>query len=121
MDLYRDQMLDHCRHPRNYKKISAPTHQAHALNPLCGDELDIFLTIHDGIITDIGFQSQSCAVTMATASLVTEQLQGQSVSQALTYTIDTVQQLLGITLSTARVNCANVVLLAIQDALSHDI
>ncbi len=118
MDLYREQMLDHYKNPSNYKIIPNPTHQAHGINPLCGDEIDIFLIVKNHKIIDVGFQSQSCAITMATASLVTEQLINKNVNEIKKFSPEKLDELLGTSLSTSRVNCALVVINTLKQALS---
>ena len=76
VDLYQDIILDHNRHPRNSRKIHAATHQSEGINPLCGDEVTIYLDLIDEKITDISFQGQGCAISQASASLMTEMLKG---------------------------------------------
>ncbi len=120
MDLYREQMMDHYRHPRNHQALTNPTHQAQGINPLCGDQIEVFLNVRDNLINDIGFQSQSCAITTATASLVTEQLRGQPASHLQSFTVDKIQELLGTPLSSSRINCAMVVIEAFKKALEQN-
>lgn len=84
-DLYEDIILDHNRNPRNYPKHQADAnHSSHGFNPLCGDEFFVHLTIKDDVITDIGFDGAGCAISTASASIMTEALMGKSVSQATT-------------------------------------
>jgi nitrogen fixation protein NifU and related proteins len=121
MDLYREEMLDHYKNPRNFKDIPNATHQAHAVNPLCGDEINISAVVENGIIKDIGFQSQSCSITMATASMVTEHLLNKSVDEINQLTPEKIQEMLGVELNTSRVNCAVVVVNALKQAVSNSI
>ena len=76
VDLYQDIILDHNRRPRNSRKIHAATHQSEGINPLCGDEVTIYLDLLDERIIDISFQGQGCAISQASASLMTEMLKG---------------------------------------------
>lgn len=117
-DFYRDQLLDHYQHPRNFRVLDDATHQAHANNPLCGDDIDIFLHISNNQIQDISFQAQSCAVTMATASLLTEQLKGKPVSDATDFQLANALELLGTPLTATRQQCAQVVITALHTALA---
>jgi len=81
--LYEELILDHNRNPRNYpKKQDDASHSAHGFNPLCGDEFFVHLTIEDGVITDVGFEGAGCAISTASASLMTEALIGRSISAA---------------------------------------
>ena len=81
--LYEEVILDHNRHPRNFgKKPEHTSHSAHGHNPLCGDEVQIHLRIEDGIIREVGFEGQGCAISTASASLMTEALAGKSEEEA---------------------------------------
>lgn len=82
-ELYEEVILDHNRNPRNYpKKPPGCNHSAHGFNPLCGDEFHVHLKVTDDIIADIGFEGAGCAISTASASLMTEALKGKSVHYA---------------------------------------
>lgn len=81
-DLYKEIIVDHNRSPRNFRRIEHPTHQAEGFNPLCGDKLHLYLTVEGDTITDIAFEASGCAISVASASLLTEALKGQSVADA---------------------------------------
>ena len=82
-DLYQDLILDHGRAPRNFRALPAATHDAVGHNPLCGDRLHLFLTLDaQGQITDAAFQGQGCAISTASASIMTEMLKGQTANDA---------------------------------------
>ena len=81
--LYEEVILDHNRHPRNYPKIPDDCNcTAHGHNPLCGDEVQVHVRLQDGVIQDIGFEGQGCAISTASASLMTEALKGKSEAEA---------------------------------------
>ena len=81
--LYEEVILDHNRNPRNYpKKPAGCNYRAHGFNPLCGDEFTINLTIENGVIKDAGFEGAGCAISTASASLMTEALIGKTVDEA---------------------------------------
>ncbi len=81
--LYEEVILDHNRNPRNYPKIPDGSNcSAHGHNPLCGDEVQVHLRVEDGVIRDIGFEGQGCAISTASASLMTEALKGKSEADA---------------------------------------
>jgi len=83
--LYEEVILDHNRNPRNYPKKPEDTNRsAHGYNPLCGDDFHVHLTVHNGIITDMGFEGTGCAISTASASLMTEALIGKDESEAHT-------------------------------------
>ncbi len=81
-DLYQDIILDHGRHPRNFRAIEHPSHFAHGHNPLCGDRVTIYLTLDGDRIADVGFQGRGCAISTASASLMTEILRGKTLAEA---------------------------------------
>jgi len=84
-DLYQDLILDHGKHPRNFRVLPNANHEALGHNPLCGDRLALFLTLNDkDIITDAAFQGSGCAISVASASMMTEMLKGKTLDQAKT-------------------------------------
>jgi nitrogen fixation protein NifU and related proteins len=83
-DLYQEVILDHNRRPRNFRVLDNATHQAEGHNPLCGDRLQLFLMVDAGVITEVGFQGSGCAISRASASLMTDCLKGCPVADACT-------------------------------------
>ena len=82
-DLYRDVIIDHNRNPRNFRKIPPPCRHAEGLNPLCGDKLQVYLRVGpDERIEDVAFEGSGCAISVASASLMTEALRGRSHAEA---------------------------------------
>ena len=81
-DLYQEVILDHNRRPRNFHVLENATHQAEGHNPLCGDKVEVFLTVDGDVITDVGFQGSGCAISRASASLMTDCLKGCPVADA---------------------------------------
>ncbi|MBN8544591.1 MAG: SUF system NifU family Fe-S cluster assembly protein [Ignavibacteria bacterium] len=81
-ELYQQVILDHNKNPRNFREINPPTHTSEGLNPLCGDHIHIYLDIHDGIIKDISFQGNGCAISKSSASIMTAELKGKTLEQA---------------------------------------
>lgn len=81
-DLYREVIVDHNRSPRNFRRMADATCTAAGHNPLCGDQLTLYLKLRDGVIEDVSFQGSGCAISMASASLMTEILKGKSESEA---------------------------------------
>jgi nitrogen fixation protein NifU and related proteins len=80
-DLYRQVILDHYQHPRNVGRLDAPDVAARGTNPLCGDEVEVALAIHDGRIAAVAFQGRGCSISQASASLMTERIKGQTVAE----------------------------------------
>ena len=81
-ELYQQVILDHNKSPRNFRKIENATQSAEGYNPLCGDHIDVFLLIEDGIVKDASFKGEGCAISKASASLMTSILKGKTVQEA---------------------------------------
>ena len=80
-DLYQQLIIDHNQNPRNFRVIEKPSHSAEGQNPLCGDQLSIFIVELDGKIEDISFIGEGCAISKASASIMTSTLKGLSVEE----------------------------------------
>ena len=81
-DLYQQIIVDHNRSPRNFKKLAHPTREAEGANPLCGDQIKLEVELAGDRIADIGFQGSGCAISQASASLLTGAVQGKSTADA---------------------------------------
>ena len=81
-DLYQEVILDHNRRPRNFRAIEEATRTQEGFNPLCGDRLTLYVTLDGNIIRDVAFQGSGCAISKASASLMTEALKGKTVEEA---------------------------------------
>lgn len=77
-DLYQQVILDHCKHPRNFHELSGATCSAQGRNPLCGDQLKLFLAVENDLIKDISFLGSGCCISKASASLLTESVKGKT-------------------------------------------
>ncbi len=80
-DLYQEVILDHNKHPRNFRALSPCSHQAQGHNPLCGDQVTVYLNVQEGVIQEVTFQGSGCAISSASASLMTEALKGKSLAE----------------------------------------
>ncbi len=83
IDLYQEVVIDHAKQPRNFRKLAGATNTAEGFNPLCGDQLTLFVKVVDGVIEDIAFQGTGCAISKASASLMTAALKGKKQDEAL--------------------------------------
>lgn len=81
-DLYQEVILDHNRRPHNFRVIDAPSAKREGYNPLCGDRLTLYLTLDGDVIADAAFQGSGCAISKASASLMTDALKGRTVAEA---------------------------------------
>jgi nitrogen fixation NifU-like protein len=77
-ELYQQVILDHCKHPRNFHELASPTCSAQGHNPLCGDQLKLFLSLEGDRITEASFVGSGCCISKASASLLTESLKGKT-------------------------------------------
>jgi nitrogen fixation protein NifU and related proteins len=141
-ELYQDIILDHGRHPRNFRTIEHPTHFAQGHNPLCGDRVTVYLTLDGDHIADVSFQGRGCAISTAAASLMTEVLKGKTVAEAralfeqfharvtgsepreelsehLAEEMDRLEPLTGVKAYPARVKCATLSWHAVEAALKN--
>ncbi|MHB8673154.1 MAG: iron-sulfur cluster assembly scaffold protein [Candidatus Limnocylindrales bacterium] len=110
-DLYRDYILEHSRRPHNFGIIEAPSASYEGSNPLCGDRITLQLAVRDGLIERVGFTGRGCAISQASASLLTDEIKGRPLAEVEAFRADDLLDLLGIDISPARLKCA---------MLSHD-
>lgn len=81
-ELYQQVIIEHNKKPRNFGKLEPCTHQAHGLNPLCGDDIEVSLVVENGIVQDLKFQGHGCAISQASSSLMTVNVKGKPVAEA---------------------------------------
>lgn len=83
-ELYQQVILDHNKKPRNFRKLDPASHQAEGYNPLCGDQLTVYLKVENDRVADVGFEGSGCAISKASASMMTQAVKGKSKEQAET-------------------------------------
>ncbi|MCS7050175.1 MAG: SUF system NifU family Fe-S cluster assembly protein [Thermomicrobium sp.] len=105
-DLYREQILDHYQNPRNYGTLDHPDRSFEDSNPLCGDRIRIDLKIADDRIVDIRFSGRGCAISQASASILTELVKGKSLDEVRELGAQDLLDELGVPISPARRKCA---------------
>jgi nitrogen fixation protein NifU and related proteins len=81
-ELYQEVILEHSKKPRNYRALETANHKAEGYNPLCGDHFTVYVDLQDGAIKDIGFQGSGCAISKASASMMTQSLKGKTTAEA---------------------------------------
>ena len=116
-DLYRDYILEHYRRPHNFGVLDHPTASHEGANPLCGDRITLQVRVHDGKIDAVGFTGRGCAISQASASLLTDEIKGKSIDAAAHIGSSDILELLGIEISPARLKCALLSLETLQLAL----
>jgi nitrogen fixation protein NifU and related proteins len=115
-DLYRDYILDHYRNPRNFGRLDRADVQAEDLNPLCGDQIRMELSLDDGVVKDIRFSGKGCAISQAAASMLTERIKGMNLSDVAKLSKDVVLEDVGIGISPTRLKCAMLGLRVLKSA-----
>jgi nitrogen fixation NifU-like protein len=81
-DLYQEVILEHSKAPRNFKKLDSANHHAEGFNPLCGDRFTVYLDLEGGKVKDIAFQGSGCAISKASASMMTQSVKGKTIAEA---------------------------------------
>ena len=119
--IYQEQILDHYHNPRHYGILDHPTHQSDTKNISCGDALHMDIIAKDGIIKDIGFYGNGCAISQASASLLTEAVCGKLLIEVEQWKTEDVTKLIGIELSPNRLKCALLSLETLHKALKNEL
>ena len=136
-DLYQEVILDHNRRPHNFRVIDGATARQEGYNPLCGDRLTLYLTLENDTIKDAAFQGQGCAISKASASLMTDAIKGKTVAEArdlfehfhamITSDTDTQQEdmgklsvLAGVREFPTRIKCASLAWHTMKAAVAHE-
>lgn len=117
-ELYRQEILEHYRHPQNFGRLKKSSYQSYMVNPLCGDEMDLQLRMERGQVKNVKFMGRGCALSIASASLFTEQLKGKSLAQLKKLTARSVLKNLGVPIGPARRKCALLVSDALQEIIN---
>ena len=105
-DMYRDYILDHYKNPRNQGQLEGATNTYADSNPLCGDELSMALRIEDDRVADVRFNGKGCAISQASASILTEEIKGKTLAEVRSIDRQHILENLGIPISPARIKCA---------------
>src|SRR5438067_13795155 len=104
--IYKEEILDHYKNPRNYGQLEDADFRVDADNPLCGDRLHMDLKVEDGVVEDVAFTGRGCAISQASASMLTEEMVGKRLEELAKMTRQDILDNLGIEVSYARMKCA---------------
>jgi nitrogen fixation NifU-like protein len=118
-DLYREQILDHYGHPRNEGTLEDPDISYERDNPICGDVVRLDIRLHNGKVSQARFTGQGCVISMASASMFTEEIQGKTIAELKAMSDDDIFKMLGIDLGPSRANCGVLPLRVLQEALAQ--
>jgi nitrogen fixation protein NifU and related proteins len=117
--VYKEEILDHYKNPRNFGELADADIRVDANNPLCGDKLHMDLKIKDGVVQDVAFTGRGCAISQASASMLTEEMVGKPLEELAGMTRQDVLDNLGIEVSYARMKCATLSLGLLRLALAE--
>ncbi len=121
MSLYQDEIMDHYRNPRNFGCKDCKSNTTSELhNPSCGDKIEVRMSLENGLVENICFEGFGCALSTASASLLTEFVKGKSISEVKQIDPDKVVSILNIEITPARMKCALLPLEAIQEAIDSN-
>lgn len=115
-NIYREQLMELFKNPAYRGHLNNATLTLNANNPMCGDELIITLAIKDGVIKDYRYDGEACAVSLASAEILGEQIIGEPITKLVSLTKEELLKLLGVQLTTSRVKCALLPLETLKDA-----
>jgi nitrogen fixation protein NifU and related proteins len=105
-DIYREYILDHYRDPRNHGHLEHPSIAAADTNPLCGDRIEIDLNVTDGRVSEVRFSGRGCAISQASASMLTERIEGATLEELRAIKPRDVLEMIGVPIGPARQRCA---------------
>ena len=120
-DFYRDYILDHYRNPRDFGTLEHADVEAEDLNPLCGDQIRMQLELDDGVVKDVRFSGKGCAISQASASMLTETVKGMKLSDVAKLRKEVVLENVGIGISPTRMKCAMLGLRVLRSAAIGEI
>jgi nitrogen fixation NifU-like protein len=119
-DLYREQILEHYKNPHHFGELADADITQEGDNPLCGDVITLYLKLDDGKLGDVSFRGRGCAISQASASMLTDMIVGRAVAELKTFPTKDLLEELGIQISPARMKCATLSVNTLRVALNGD-
>lgn len=119
MDVYREEFMEIYKNPMNEGELENPSIVEHGVNEACGDEMDLYLKIENGVVTDTSFKAQSCSVCVVSSAILTDEIKGKKISEVKDLSKEDLLKLIGVNLTTSRVKCATLPLETLQKSLEN--
>lgn len=116
-EIYKENILDHYKHPHNFGTLDNATIKNREVNPLCGDELEITLLIKDKKVVDVKFSGKGCAISVAAGSMLTDEVKGKTIDEVKKFGKNEMLEMLGIKVGVVRMKCALLALKTLQKGL----
>jgi nitrogen fixation NifU-like protein len=114
--IYKEEILDHYKHPQNFGLVGNPTHKGNGANASCGDVIEMSVTVEDGVIKEVGFEGTGCALSTAASSMLTEFVKGKKVEEVLKMNDGDIKNLTG-EVNVGRLRCVTLPLRVLQKTL----
>jgi len=121
MDIYREQIIDHYKNPRNFGKLKSKSKSSHGENPSCGDSISLDVVIEKSKIKDIKFSGEGCAIAMASASMLTEKVKGMKITDIAGIDFDDIEKMLSIKINPSRRTCALLSLMVLKKIILKEL
>lgn len=118
-EIYKENIIDHYKHPHNKRILAHPTIMHRELNPICGDEITIYLRIQNDVVSEVAFQGHGCAISQAAISMLTDKLKSMPLAEVRKITKEDILTILGIPISIVRMKCALLSLKAVHEGIKH--
>lgn len=116
-EIYKENLLDHYKNPRNKGKIEHAQIHKEDSNPLCGDIIEIFIRVKSGKVDSVSFEGKGCVISQATASMLTDELKGKTIPELQKMEREDILDLIGLNLTHTRIKCAMLPLIAIKKGI----
>lgn len=119
MDIYREEFMEIYKNPMNQGKMVNPSIAEHGINESCGDEMDLYLKVENGVIKDAKFEAKSCSVGVVSSAILTEHIIGKSIEEVQNLNKKELLDLIGVNLTTSRIKCATLPLETLHNAVNN--
>ena len=117
MDFYVEELIDNYEHPHNKGKLEHANAEFHGQNPVCGDDLTLYLDIEDGVVKDVKFDGDGCSISVASASMLTDAIKGKRIEDIEKMGFEDLKKIIGIDPGPVRLHCATLSLKALKGAV----